>query len=328
MGVTGIELSPDHCVIAGARPGIAGAVRVSAAHRVDFASGFESPGHLTDGLRDARLSARLPRRATVVDWTGGRLRASITAAGFEIESVLTPPEALLLLAPLRRPADADAAIAWISIRATGAAIAIVREGETLFSRLVEWRPHAVPPDHSQADLLRRYLVVAHVAPHLQQGINLARYFYGARVERAVMCGDIPDLWFLSDLFSAELGIAVGMLEAAEGIQALPGDVTLEPRAVRLAAAAAAAATAEAPRPLVDAPVLARVVALMLVFVALAMWVFEVRSGSTEPPPGVSAAILRDAPAYEPGELPEGTALPEGSADPGSSVERDTAPNRK
>src|SRR5687768_9886017 len=108
---TGIELGPDSCVMVAARPG-KGATDVSAVHVIPPE---EWPSHdvaVTAALRSARRQKRFPRRARVVVWGLHDIDSTddpamhagvrpVEDAGFRVESVLTPSQALAALAATR-----------------------------------------------------------------------------------------------------------------------------------------------------------------------------------------------------------------------------------
>lgn len=224
---TGIELGPDSCVIVAARQG-RGAIDVSAVHIVDP---VDWPSHdvaITAALKAARRARRLPRRAAVVLWglpddaasaeptTRAAVRP-IAAAGFKVDSILSPPQALAALAATRRRPDADAAVAWMALNTYGVALAIVRNGELLFSRTFDWayRPGV---GSSKGQLLQRYSLVSHLAPEVQRGIAAVRAAYGVTVETAVTCGDLPDLRSLTMPLIEELDLEVETLDSTEGLR--------------------------------------------------------------------------------------------------------------
>lgn len=249
--VTGIELGPSSCVLVGVRPSGRGA-GVSAVHTIPS---DQSPtgAALASAVHAARGRFRFPRTAHVVAWgletpsvpdaqQARFLLKPLVAAGFRVDAVLTPAEALAKLAA-SRPSDHAAAVAWTSINVHGAAIAIIRGGEILYSHTLTWRydPH---PATVREQLLQRYLQVAHIAPYVQHGIGIARTRHGVRVQTLVTCGNLPDLRSLTLPLIDELKIEVETLDATDGLLA-KGAVAQEQLAesapaIRLATAAAAA----------------------------------------------------------------------------------------
>src|SRR4051812_47448957 len=110
---TGIELGPESCVLTGVRTGSRGsAATVTALHVIDSREWPPLKSLIADMLRAARRKQRFPRRARVVVWElpeGVRTDAAaatallrpIRAAGFRIEAILSPPQALAALAATR-----------------------------------------------------------------------------------------------------------------------------------------------------------------------------------------------------------------------------------
>jgi hypothetical protein len=165
----------------------------------------------------------------------------IEAAGFRIESVLTPPQALARLASLRPRQNSADAVAWLALNVHGVAIAIVRSSELLFARTFRWKYN---PDllETKALLLQRYTLVAHLAPEVRHGIAVVRASHGASVDAVVTCGDLPELRSLTMPLIEELDLEVETLDSAEGLRAArnlkPERLMEAAPAIRLACAAA------------------------------------------------------------------------------------------
>ena len=185
---TGIELGPDSCLLAAVRQGRDGGAEISALRRLDGSEWPADDRFRGDSLRTVRRGDRFPRRASVVVWsalaetideaTRAHALSPIEAAGFHVVSVLTPPEALAQLAAARRRGAPSEAVAWLALNTHGAAIAIVRNGDLLFSRTFPWAYKTNLPT-SKAQLLQRYLLIAHLAPELTRGIAVVRDTQGA-----------------------------------------------------------------------------------------------------------------------------------------------------
>src|SRR5688572_20158282 len=140
---TGIDLGPSSCALVGARQGSNGA-DVTAVHAIDPAEWPVDGFLLADALRAVRRQHRFPRDARVIAWQLSTpvtpddprcqsLLKPILEAGFQVEAVLTPSEALARLAE-SIPRPHQGSVAWLSINVHGAAIVIMRGTELLFSR--------------------------------------------------------------------------------------------------------------------------------------------------------------------------------------------------
>lgn len=253
--VTGIEVAADSCALVRVRTG-RGTVTLSAAHVADSAQWPVDDTSRSELLRRVRRAHRFPRRARVVGWglqsaaladpaTEALLRP-IREAGFRVDAVFTPPQALARLAaqvgPDRALAQPETATAWLALNRRGAAIAVVRGVDLLYSRTFDWTYHS--PSRPQEELLQRYSLVAHLAPEVRHGMQMVRSGHGARVSQAITCGDLPDLRSLTMPLIEELDLEVETLDSMEGI-ALAGaartaGVVEQAPALRIACAAAAA----------------------------------------------------------------------------------------
>jgi hypothetical protein len=251
---TGIEIGPDSFLFAGVRSSRSSGAEVFAARRYDAAEWPEDERELSDAVQTIRHAHRFPRHAAVVVWNTSDavdssphhdLLGSLAASGFHVVSVLTPPQALTRVAaavPRGTPADA---IAWLALNTWGASIAIVRDGALLFSRTFSWTYRSDHPT-AKAQLLQRYLLIAHLAPELAHGFKAVRDAHGATVSLAITCGNLPELRSLTLPLIEELDVEVETLDSTDGLAArsarLPEFAELAP-ALRLATAAAASSRA-------------------------------------------------------------------------------------
>jgi hypothetical protein len=244
-GITGIELGPDYCVLV--KAGRDGSKTTIAASRTLAVSGGVSsePGRFVDELRRAREDETLPPLARVVAWaapadSSGPQQLSdvapLRAAGFEIDAIVSPAQALARLVNARRIDSSRNAVAAVSLNRHGVAITIVSRGDAVSSRVFEW-PLGRPFTGARDELLDRYLVVSQVAPHLQHLIDLVRPVYGATVTSVLVCGNLPNLRSLSMLFVAELDIEVETLDSEDLVASADafGDVAVA--SLQLASAA-------------------------------------------------------------------------------------------
>jgi hypothetical protein len=277
---TGIELGPNTCLLAAVRRPRGKRAEVFALARIDADKWSSDPSTLAATLRAIRRTDGFPQRASVVEWfdsddssgTPPRRHAlsSIETAGFQITSVISPPQALTRLAIECRRGSLSEPIAWMVLNTYGAAIAIVRGGDLLFSRTF---PITYKPDltTSKAQLLQRYLLVSHLAPELSRGFAVVRETHGLPVNLVVTCGDLPDLRSLTMPLIEELDIEVETLDSTDGMQAL-SRVSISrfeelAPALRLATAATTGDTRSVRRPMF--PVLARLAAAVAVVAAVA-----------------------------------------------------------
>jgi hypothetical protein len=239
--MTGVELTAESCVLVEVRRR-KGATRLDAIHLVEPA---EWPPHR---LARVRRRKRFSRRAVVISWSAdGAGLEPLIEAGFTIEAVLTPEDALGRLA-LEHSRDQDTAVAWLALSRAGAAIAIVHGSHILYSRRIHWVYKSPARLHDQ--LLQRYTLVSHLAPEIEHGIQVVRSRHGIAVGGAVTCGDFPDLRSLTMPLIEELDLEVETLDSLEGVDvaasALADGAAEYAPALRLASAATAVVP-DAPR---------------------------------------------------------------------------------
>lgn len=216
--LTAIEFSEDTCVL----------VRVVArgasveVHGVEILDPAAFPGNtFTRALRERRRTGKFPRRARVVLWgvpdgAGVRdpaVKARLTPledAGFHVERVVSPCNALAALARLRVPRQ-DGAVIWLGIDRAAVAVVAARPGELLYSHAFAW-DSSVGAIGSQARLLQRYSLVAFLAPEVRRAMEAVRKS-GGRVEIVVTCGSLADLRSLTMPLIEELDIEVETLDS-------------------------------------------------------------------------------------------------------------------
>jgi hypothetical protein len=284
---TGIELCPDSCLLAGIRPLRGGEAEISALRRLEGPS-WPTQDHLVvEALRTARRDTRLPRRAFVVAWEFNERSAarpephdvltSIEAAGFQIVSVLTPSEALRRLASTPPSSSRETAGVWLALNKCGAAIAIVRGPDLLYSRTFPW-VYRDDLKAGRAQALQRYSLVAHLAPEITHGVDVVRAEHGVPIHSIVTCGDLPDLRSLTMPLIEELDLEVETLDSTAGLQlarnaGVSGFAESAP-AIRLATAATLTSIQETTRDSLR-PAFARAAAVMglfaLAWVGYAYW---------------------------------------------------------
>ncbi len=245
--ITAVELSEDTCALA--RTTVRrGEIHLHAVEILD-PHAFPGGGSYAAALRHARRSAKLPRRTRVVLWgvpDGASRRdaavkpliAPLTEAGYHVDSVVTPCNALAALARVR-VARGQGATCWIAINRGGVAIVVVRPGKLLYSHSYSW-DSSIGAIGSQARLLQRYSLVAHLSPEIKRAMHEARTA-GTPVDAVVTCGNLSDLRSLTMPLIEELDVEVETLDSLEGlvVQAPAMDRVEEAAsAIRLACAGA------------------------------------------------------------------------------------------
>jgi len=305
--VTGVEIGPDYCVLVRARRRDA-AIEISAIRIFDSLEWSTDPAAQAGQLRDARRELPLPRRAAVVAWEAGRSQPSgspetlLNAAGFSVERVLSPVDALAIMARSRPTGPADGATAWLSLNHHGVALAVVRDGHVLESRELAWRIKA-SEQRVQANLLRRYLYVAQLVPELRHAMDTIEKRHGTSVAVAITSGNVPDLRSLTMPLIQELDIEFETLDSVAGLKAsgrVAAAVSQTAQALRLAAAAAS--EIDRSRRNHSGRWLGAAAALMLVagvaVLGFAMWPpAQLKSSSSPSAPSPSASL--PAPALPP-----------------------------
>jgi hypothetical protein len=226
-GITAIELGADTCAFV--RASVRGSeMRVTGVEILDPAS-FAGIDSFTNAIKQVRRTLRLPRRARAVVWglPDGASRRDpevrpliepLTGAGFRVESVVSPCNALAALARLRMPRP-EAATCWLAVNRGGVAIVAVRPGKQLYSHSFIW-DSSIGSTGSQARLLQRYSLVSYLAPEVKRAMTAARQ-KGTPIEAIVTCGNLPDLRSLTMPLIEELDVEVETLDSLEGLVVKP-----------------------------------------------------------------------------------------------------------
>jgi len=221
--LTAVELGADICALARASVHADG-VHVYAAETLDPAA-FPGGGTFTVALRSSRKNLKLPRRCRVVLWgipEGAGRRdpsvrprlAPIEGAGFHVERVVSPCNALAALARLKT-SRGENATCWLAVNRGGVAIVVVRPGKQLYSHSFTW-DSTLGNTGSQARLLQRYSLVASLAPEVKRAMSVARQ-HGTPVDAIVTCGNLPDLRSLTMPLIEELDVEVETLDSLDGL---------------------------------------------------------------------------------------------------------------
>jgi hypothetical protein len=243
--ITAIELGTDTCALA--RTSVRrGEIRVSAVETLDPAA-FPGLDALTVAVRQCRQTLKLPRRCKVVLWglpEGANRRdsavkpllAPLTGAGFRVQRVVSPCNALAALARVKS-VRGDGATCWLAINRGGVAIVVVRPGKQLYAHSFVWNSN-LGSSGSQARLLQRYSLVSHLSPEVRRAMEAARR-QGTSVDAVVTCGNLPDLRSLTMPLIEELDVEVETLDSLDGLVVAPAAterVTEAASAIRLACA--------------------------------------------------------------------------------------------
>ena len=247
--LTAVELGTDTCAFA--HTSVRGdEVRLVAADVLDPAA-FPGMDAFTIAVRQTRRTMGLPRRCRAVVWglpDGANrkdaavklLLAPLTNAGFRVERVVSPCNALAALARLKL-SRGEGSTCWIAINRGGVAIVVVRPGKLLYAHSFAW-DSSIGASGSQARLLQRYLLVSHLSPEVKRAMAEARKS-GTPVDAVVTCGNLPDLRSLTMPLIEELDVEVETLDSLEGLVVKPQlaeKLADSAPAIRLAAAAAIA----------------------------------------------------------------------------------------
>lgn len=221
--ITAVELSDDTCALARATVR-RGEVHLHAVEILD-PHAFPGGGSYAAALRQTRRRAGLPRRTRVVLWgipdgTSRRdpavkaLLAPLTEAGYHVERVVTPCNALAALARVRVPRG-PGATCWVAINRGGVAIVVMRPGKMIYSHAFAW-DSSVGAVGSQARLLQRYSLVAYLSPEVKRAMLEARKA-GTPVEAVLTCGNLSDLRALTMPLIEDLDVEVETLDSLEGL---------------------------------------------------------------------------------------------------------------
>lgn len=225
--ITAVEFGGDTCALA--RVTLRGGeVAVSAAELLN-PSAFPGVEAFTVALLKARRALGLARRCRVVLWglPDGASRshsavkavlAPLSGAGFRVERVVSPCNALAALARVKAARGAGATC-WVALNRGGVAIVVVRPGKQIYAHSFPWNSN-VGASGSQARLLQRYSLVAFLAPEVKRAMSVARAS-GFPVETVITCGNLPDLRSLTMPLIEELDIEVETLDSLDGLVVKP-----------------------------------------------------------------------------------------------------------
>src|SRR5258708_4599214 len=341
--LTAVEVGADTCAFA--RTSVRrGEVPLSAAEILDPAA-FPGIDAFTVAVRQTRRALRLPRRCRAVIWGlpdgANRKDAAVkplleplTRAGFKVERVVSPCNALAALARLKT-SRGEGSMCWIAINRGGVAIVVVRPGKQLYAHSFAW-DSSVGASGSQARLLQRYSLVSFLSPEVKRAMAEARK-YGTPVDAVVTCGNLPDLRSLTMPLIEELDVEVETLDSLEGLVVKPHAVEklreLAP-AIRVACAAAIARPTRPWDPskkpsrwrAMGVYVRAAILAIAVAGIAYEWYVKTRRSAPLPPAAPSQQARARTPPAVLPrGAGPAPTAPPSNPAGVNPPVKKPEAP---
>jgi hypothetical protein len=225
--MTAVELGADICALASTAVR-GGDVQLLAAETLDPAA-FPGIDAFTSAVRKARKSLKLPRRCRAVVWglpdgahredpSARPLIAPLKSAGFRVDRIISPCNALAALARLRTPRG-NGATCWLAVNRTGVAMVVVRPGRQLYSHSFAW-DSSMGLSGSQAKLLQRYSMVAFLSPEIRRAMAVARE-QGTPVDTIITCGNLPEVRSLTMPLIEELDVEVETLDSLEGLAVAP-----------------------------------------------------------------------------------------------------------
>lgn len=285
-----------------------------------------SPEAFAGALRAAREENGLPAHARVVAWGVPGAPAQLdlahlpeigplVSAGFVIDAIVSPAQAMARLVNARKIDTTGSAVAVLSLNTHGAAIAIVSNGEPISARSFGWllgRPFA----HGRSELLERYLLVSQVAPQLQHVIDFVRPVYGVAIASVLVCGNLPNLRSLTMPLIEEMDIEIETLDSLDLLES--ADVAPADAVPSLQLAAAVALPSQvvraAPEPVAatgtHAPANPRGPSLLLAIAIAGAWSVLQLGGSSPAAPFLrDASVLAAAPSTAAPSTPAPVAPP-------------------
>lgn len=137
-------------------------------------------------------------------------------AGFTVDGVVTPAEALWAQARLRRGATPGDTHAYVALSATATALTIVRDGLPVFSHEFSWGYRG---GRKEADAFSREELAEQLASDLRRSFTLAQQRSDRNVALLLLCGDMPELRSLTAPLIDLLDVEVETLDTLEGIDA-------------------------------------------------------------------------------------------------------------
>ncbi len=278
----GIDLSSDVVALADVREPRRGRIQL---RDFDVLDTGRDAASLAADLRRARKKHRFPKNAEVVAWAGdGRVQA-VRDAGFVIERVVTPGEALARVERMHRGMAAPASnTAMIALHASGGALAIVHQGEVRHETPLTWSAQTAA-SLGNPDLLRRYAFLSELTELLRGSFDAAARVTGRPVTDILTCGSLPELRSFTMPLADEFDVEVETLDSADDLDVRVKGPTFDLALESIAALRIAIAAGRRwhGRPSAVRKVLRVAVPAGLAagaFYALAIWGFSAASGPT------------------------------------------------
>lgn len=213
---TGIDLSSANAALVHVREGQHGP-ELRGFALVDASGDLDA---VAAELRQARRQYRLPRRAEVVAWPGEPRADAANRAGFAVERVISPPDALSRVARMQPTAPApDTVTALVALHLDCGALAIVRDGEVLHEAALTWSAVSTgaAPLPGRSELLRRYAFLSELTEYLRAAFAALRNAHGVTVTDIKTCGSFPDLRALTMPLADEFDLEVEALDAPDAL---------------------------------------------------------------------------------------------------------------
>jgi hypothetical protein len=208
----GIDLSCDAIALADVGQSRAGRVRLHGYGLIESGD----PAILADDLRAARRRYRFPRNAEVVAWSGDPRLEAVRDAGFDIERVIEPGDALRRVERMRRQGSSSAVTAVIALHATSGALAVIRGDHVVYEAPLTW---LVPGAGAlgQTELLRRYAFLSALTEVLRASFDAAQRTSDVRIGEILACGSLPELRSIGMAIAEEFNVEVETLDSLEGL---------------------------------------------------------------------------------------------------------------
>jgi hypothetical protein len=248
-GIVGLEVAPARAAMVHVESGRGGLV----VRHFAWIDGLSGIPELTARLTMLRVERRLPKHACLIAWGGGErtraLAAAVGRAGFRVDEVLSPAEAVVAAA---NPEVGEAALkvgptAYLLLHTDGGHLAVALGSRLVMERPVRFtypkpRPDAGGgPAGTRQRLLHRYTLLAAIVAVLEPAFRDVARVHGQGVRQIVTCGSVPELRSLTLPLAEEFDVEVETLDGIDGVDATklpePADVFRErAAALRLALA--------------------------------------------------------------------------------------------